>query len=270
MDIYTATVSTTTTITCKLNRTHNFSITTSTLNKLILNDSEVAIGCKDTNFGVYDLNEGELKWQAKAYLPDELNLQQKVDVVDVKHINNGVYYNLSAYDRVYKYDIRAQRKEVADFETKLDPEFSTTCFDIKGNLMAVANNIGSINLFDIRRTKNPLKKFNDHEGSVKHLQFHHSDNKLVSGSHDRFMHIYNTETHNLDKKYFVSQKIERVCVSQRELKYTRNYDIEEVFEDVADKKDTKKRDFYRTALKQEEMLWHNNVPLPYQKKIKRA
>ena len=84
------------------------------------------------------------------------------------------------------------------------------------------------------------------------------------------MHIYNTETHNLEKKYFLSQRVERICVSNKELKYTENYDIEEVFEEVADKKDTRKQDTYRSALKQEEMLWHNNVPLPYQKKIKRS
>lgn len=85
------------------------------------------------------------------------------------------------------------------------------------------------------------------------------------------MHIYNLDTHSLDKKYFLSQKVERLCLSSQELKYTQNYDIEAVFEDVADpKKADKKKDKYKTALKQEEMLWHNNVPLPYQKKIKRA
>lgn len=84
------------------------------------------------------------------------------------------------------------------------------------------------------------------------------------------MHIYNTDTHNLDKKYFLSQRVEQLCVGSRELKYTQNYDIEEVFEDVADKKSNKKQDTYKAALKQEEMLWHNNVPLPYQKKIKRS
>ena len=85
------------------------------------------------------------------------------------------------------------------------------------------------------------------------------------------MHIYNTDTHSLDKKYFLSQRVEKICVSQRELKYTKNYDIEEVFEDVADKKkDNKKKNVYKEALKQEEILWHNNVPLPYQKKIKRS
>ena len=69
-----------------------------------------------------------------------------------------------------------------DFDTKLDAEFSTTCFDIKGDMIAVANNIGYINLFDIRNPKNIVKKFSDHEGSVKHLKFHTSEPKLVSGS----------------------------------------------------------------------------------------
>lgn len=84
------------------------------------------------------------------------------------------------------------------------------------------------------------------------------------------MHIYDTDTHSLGKKYFLSQRVERICVSRKELKYTENYDIEKVFEDVADRKDNKKQSAYRTALTQEELLWHNNVPLPYQKKIKRA
>ena len=168
-------------------RNHNFTIETPFLNKIVLNGSELATGCKDTNFSVFDIEEGKQKWQAKAYPRDELNLQQKVDVVDVKYINEGVYFNLSAYDQIYKYDIREQRKEVMDFETKLDPEFSTTCFDVKENLVAVANNIGSINLFDIRNTKNILKKFNDHEGSIKQLRFHANEPKLISGKIKRLL-----------------------------------------------------------------------------------
>lgn len=172
---------------CKLNSNHNFTIETPYLNKIVLNHNELAAGCKETNFTVFDLESGKYKWQAKAYPRDELNLQQKIDVVDVKHAGEGIYYNLSAFDRIYKYDIRAQRKEVLDFETKLDPEFSTTCFDVKDQLIAVANNIGWINLFDIRNTKNVLKKFVDHQGSVKQLAFHAKEPKLVSGTLKRFI-----------------------------------------------------------------------------------
>lgn len=165
----------------ELTRNLNFNIETSRLNKLVLTGGDLAAGCKDTKFSLFDLESGELKWQAKAYPRDELNLVQKIDVVDIKHVSEGVYYNLSAFDRIYKYDTRAQKKEISDFEVRLDPEFTTTCFDTKDHLMAVANNIGGINLFDLRNTKNILKKFFEHEGSVKDLKFHANEPKLISG-----------------------------------------------------------------------------------------
>lgn len=67
----------------------------------------------------------------------------------------------------------------------------------------------------------------------------------------------------------MNQKQERLVLSKRLLKYTENYDIEQVFEEEKEKKVDPKVDKYRKALKEEEMLWHNNVNLPYQKKIKR-
>lgn len=168
-------------VACRLTSTHNFTIQTPRLNAITLFNNELAAGCKDTNFCVYDIETAALKWQAKAYPVDELNLKQNVDVVDVKHIADGLYMNLSAYDKIYQYDIRLKRKEVLSFNTHLDPEFTTTCFDVKNNALAVANNIGAINLFDLRNTTNALKKFNDHEGSVKHVKFHPTENKLLSG-----------------------------------------------------------------------------------------
>ena len=187
MDIYTITNSVILKTLCKFNSKQLFTISTTQLNKILLNNNDLAAGCKNTNFGIFDIEIGIQKWQAKAYPRDDLNLEQKVDVVDLKYVDRDVYYNLSVFNRIYKYDTRVQRKESSDFDTKLDPEFSTTCFDIKENMLAVANNIGSINLFDIRNTKNVLKKFVDHEGSIKDIKFHSNEPKLITGKLNRLL-----------------------------------------------------------------------------------
>ena len=83
------------------------------------------------------------------------------------------------------------------------------------------------------------------------------------------MHIYDIKRHRLIKRFLMNQKQERLALSKKELKFTENYNIEQVFEEETETKVDPKVDLYRQALKNEEMFWHNNVTLPYQKKIKR-
>ena len=59
------------------------------------------------------------------------------------------------------------------------------------------------------------------------------------------------------------EQVEEEVFSENENEDKDKYDIEEVFgEDPLRKK-------YKEALKDEKLLWHNNIDLPYEKKINR-
>lgn len=151
------------------------------LNTIETYSNKLAIGARDLNFSIYDLNQCKNLFTAKDYKRDDLNLKQKVDIKGIKRVDDDVYYTLSAYNKLYNYDIRQQRKEVNEIDLQLEDEFTTTCFDFKDTYLVVCNNIGSINLFDTRKSNVVLKKFTEHYGSVKDIQFHETDNKFVTG-----------------------------------------------------------------------------------------
>lgn len=91
------------------------------------------------------------------------------------------------------------------------------------------------------------------------------------------MSIGDIETQRTIRKHFLSQRM-TACLVQTDVRLKHveeeeeNYDIEDVFEeDVPQppKHNPNVNQEYITALKDEKRLWHNNIPLPYQKKIKR-
>lgn len=75
---------------------------------------------------------------------------------------------------------------------------------------------------------------------------------------------------------FLSQRLTRVLApanasktaSKKPKKSKAKYDISEVYGDV-DQQTTERQKLFTATLKEESTLWHNNMPLPYQKKLKR-
>lgn len=74
----------------------------------------MAIGCKDLNLTVWDLEKKTEKWRGKTPPPDELELMPKLDIRAIQN-QDSTYYALSAFNEVYIYDIRAKRKMVSSF-----------------------------------------------------------------------------------------------------------------------------------------------------------
>jgi hypothetical protein len=92
-----------------------------------------------------------------------------------KKIDQNLFAVLSGFNNVYLYDISKQKKAVESFCCNLEEDHITDTFDIHQdrNLMAFANKIGTVSVFDRRNPKNCLKKIRNHLGAVTDLKIHH-------------------------------------------------------------------------------------------------
>lgn len=77
------------------------------------------------------------------------------------------------------------------------------------------------------------------------------------------------------QRHFLSQRLTRVAFGEAgmapEARKKRNkaaFDIDEVYGERKPAADPRKG-LFKETLAREELLWHNNIPLPYQKKVKK-
>lgn len=71
--------------------------------------------------------------------------------------------------------------------------------------MAIGNKIGQVAIFDLRNTKNPIKKIYHHIGAIKGIHLD-SDNNLYTISFDRYMNFCEQPNYQVNERYFLSQR----------------------------------------------------------------
>ncbi len=157
-------------------------LNTDNLHSILCSSQGLATTCKEINFTVLDYTTGKLKWKAKNFKRDELNLKAPVDNTNVRETKENTFIMLTSFDHIYLYDIKVQRKPIKDFTTHLSQDYATEVMELSecDNYLTVANKIGKISILDLRKVKTPLKVLTDHFGSITDLKID-KDNDLYSG-----------------------------------------------------------------------------------------
>jgi hypothetical protein len=64
---------------------------------------------------------------------------------------------------------------LSEFNSGLNKDFSSSCFCIKDNLVAIGNRVGNFSLLDLRNTKNPIKVFDVQQGGIRDIKINQSN-----------------------------------------------------------------------------------------------
>ena len=126
---------------------------------------------RDINFQGFDLEKNQVSWKAKNLPRDELDLVQKIFHVSSIFTQESNAYVLSGFNQVLLYDIRAQKKVISVFKLNMDEEGLLTCFDnFSDTQFAVGNNMGSVGIFDHRKSFQMVKRLNSCLGGVTDIK----------------------------------------------------------------------------------------------------
>jgi ribosome biogenesis protein NSA1 len=160
----------------------------------------VAVGGKDRETSIYDVESAARVWKTKNLAPDPQTLLQPITWPSAIHflrdpdrmvVGNGLQVRL--------YDVRAdsiQRRPVAYTPPGL-LEQRVTCFSQTGeHALVVADTAGYLLSLDLRNLKSATTqaRYVGPAGSVRQLAVHSKLPRMAAVGLDRMLHLYDTKT----------------------------------------------------------------------------
>lgn len=245
------------------------------LKRLRLEDSKLQVYARDAQFRVLDAETGKEFFLARNSKGDELNVVPKPNFVDGKLLDDSTYLVLSTR-KLSLFDPRQQRRAVWDLPAPVDSRDTFTVLGLSANEYVSGGNLGELFFFDqkVRKLRRVLKA---HNGAVVSLDHDASTGVWASVGRDRMMHYTEASSRETVFSKFLSQT--PTCAirtgsplsipepEEEEIDDLDSQAGDEPLEAEPDPEEEKKK-LLKAALKDERLLWHNNVRLPYEKKVK--
>ncbi|EGC30475.1 hypothetical protein DICPUDRAFT_41400 [Dictyostelium purpureum] len=174
-----------------------------------------AFGGKDVNLTIYDLETQSKTYTAK-FKHDFLNIQEPVNIFDIKYMNDdkviiGSGFKLKGYDLRSKnnrdsfLDVSFSKNPIQRIQYTSQKEFYFYASDAGGKLFT----------FDIRTGKH-CGSFKDSVGSIRDVQIHPTLPLLATVGLDRFLRVYNLDSRKMLQKVFLKQRLSGILFSKEE------------------------------------------------------
>lgn len=245
------------------------------LKKLNFEESKVQVYARDAQFRVLDGETGKDFFLARNSKGDELNVVPKPNFVDGKLLEDSTYLVLSTR-KLSLFDPRQQRRAVWDLQAPADSRDTFSVIDINEKEYVSGGNLGELFFFD-RKARKLRRVLKAHNGAVVSLDHDESTGVWASVGRDRMMHFTDSSSREVIFSKFLSQT--PTCAirtgSPLSVPEPEEEEIDDLDSQAGDEPleaepdpEEEKRNLLKAALKDEKLLWHNNVRLPYEKKVK--
>ena len=183
--------------------------------------SVVAIGGKEQELSLFDVENGKNLFKAKNVRHDKLDHRVPVWITDLQFIEESKIVTGTRYHQVRLYDTRAQRRPVIDVLHGEDPIncLITNPFQNRENPMTfeviTGDIVGNILLYDLRHAGVPTGKYKGPVGSVRSLCIGRTNGEerkavLISCGLDRHLYIHDLKTRKRLEKLYLKQRLSHV------------------------------------------------------------
>eukprot|EP01117_Protostelium_nocturnum_P015683 TRINITY_DN609_c0_g3_i1.p1 TRINITY_DN609_c0_g3~~TRINITY_DN609_c0_g3_i1.p1 ORF type:complete len:568 (+),score=253.49 TRINITY_DN609_c0_g3_i1:37-1740(+) len=173
---------------------------------------QFAFGGVKNELQIFDFESKKSIFEAKNVKPDKLWRVVPIWVSDLGFVDENRIATSTGHHQVRLYDIKAQRRPVADFVVS---KYPVMCMLVSkdGNSVYAADTTGTINEWDFRKTKTPIRGFAGNTGSVRGMALHPTIPAIISVGLDRFARVYSTKTSRVESKLYMKQKMNCVLWS---------------------------------------------------------
>jgi len=168
---------------------------------------QCAIGGKENDLNIWDLENKTCLWKAKNVRNDMLDLQVPVWITDLQYLNNKLdtVVVATAHSQIRVYHLKNQRRPVLNVQIKEYP-LTAIVLSHDDSFVIAVNTKGFIYKVDLT-TGQIIGALKEIGGSINSIQFHPSLNYLISCGLNRYIIIHDTQTGKVKYKIYMKQKM---------------------------------------------------------------
>eukprot|EP00741_Cyanophora_paradoxa_P013751 tig00020710_g13274.t1 len=176
--------------------------------------AELAVGGKEHDLEVYDVETGQRSFQAKNVPDDKLRLRVPVWVADAAFVpGDPQLLALVSGHRHYRlYDRRKQRRPVVSVEVG-DSPFTSLAVTPDARMAITGDASGTVRQLDLRTGKVAGHFKGEFAGAVRSVAIHPHASVVASACLDRFVRVHHSQTRTKILKLYLKQKLTGVLVS---------------------------------------------------------
>lgn len=188
----------------------------SKLRQCPVNKKLVATGGKErqNNIKVWDLETQKRTFTSKNLPHDYLQLEVPVWDSDVLFSNEHELATCSRYGYIRRYDTRAQRRPVVEYNNSKE-QISYTSLAAHENMIYAAASTGIIRAFDFRRLKIVAHTYKGYTGSISDIGIDETGKYLYSSSLDRFVRVHCSQSTALLYQCYVKSKATKILLRNK-------------------------------------------------------
>ena len=200
------------------NITGEFSVNTKVdFGRLSAEDARIAIGGKNVDLKIWDIETSQEMFKAKNVPNDSLDIPVPIWPTDVAWSSSQSVLACTAFNQIRAYDLR-QRRPVKDISLQLkgdDQNRHLNCIVVKpGTNDAIVGDIfGKVSIVDVFRKSKLIASFKGPKASVRSLDVQTESNTLACGGLDRYVRIFDLTSHKQLGRCYVKQKLTAVTMA---------------------------------------------------------
>lgn len=192
-----------------------------------IHGSSLAVGGKDHNLRIWNLETNELVFRPKNVPHDEISMPVPIWMTDVKWTSDEhVLFASTAFNQIRVFDTReakpvktvelaAQAKQADRLNHHINcMEILPSGGDWDADCAVVGDTLGSISLVDVLNMGRSLGVFKGPNASVRSLCINAAEGVLASGGLDRYIHLFDLATRKKIARCYVKQKVTAICFDQ--------------------------------------------------------
>ncbi|EFA83480.1 WD40 repeat-containing protein [Heterostelium album PN500] len=185
--------------------------------KVDQNDANrIAIGGKNSEISVFDIEKKQQVWRAKNAPNDMLGIAPLIWITDIELVGSDKIVTGTGHAEMRVYDCRKNRSPPAiNIKLAKHPILSIKYSNQFENMIIIADSVGNVNSYDIRNGKS-IGSYKGNTGSVRCIDVHPTLPLLATVGLDRHLRVFDIDSRKCVQTVYLKQKMSSVLFSAEE------------------------------------------------------
>lgn len=173
----------------------------------------IALGGKENDTKIYDIETKEEVWRAKNVPHDNLNLRIPIWVTALSfqrstEDHGKCFFTGTGYKHLRFYDTRTSKQPIISIPSSEDFRVTAIETTMKNPMWVyAADTAGNLDLWDMRNTSKKISTLKGGTGSIRNVKIDQNEDLLFSVGLDRHLRIFDVETSKISNSIYLKNRL---------------------------------------------------------------